>query len=128
DPDPNHTPPNPASLPESGKPPGRVFAHTDDTLYIFEPISRKLTMIGKFSCKEAGDSVIDIAIDQTGNMYGTTFEHFIKINPTDATCTYIGTPKARSTLPNNLGFVPQGTLDPQQDALVGYQYDSEQEY
>src|SRR5687767_12932344 len=85
DPDPDPEPnPEPEPLPDSGKPPGRVFAHTRDTLFIFEPIERKLGTIGKFSCLPAGDDVLDIAIDQTGNMYGTTWYRFIKINPTDA--------------------------------------------
>ena len=120
DPDPN---PDPEPLPDSGKPPGRVFAHTAKSLFIFEPIAKKLTEIGKFSCLVAGDDVLDIAIDQTGNMYGTTWYRFIKINPTDATCTIIKE-KAYGFYPNSLSFVPQGTLDPQQDALVGYQFDN----
>jgi hypothetical protein len=123
DPDPN---PEPEPLPDSGKPPGRVFAHTGSTLYIFEPIERKLGLIGKFSCLPANDEVLDIAIDQTGNMYGTTWYRFVKINPTDATCTIIKE-KTYKFYPNALSFVPQGTLDPQQDALVGYQFDNQGE-
>jgi len=121
DPDPNPNP-DPEPLPDSGKPPGRVFAHTRDTLFIFEPIGRKLTAIGKLACLAVGDDLLDIAIDQTGNMYGTTRTHFIKIVPTDATCTIIGT-KAANQYPNSLSFVPQGTVDPQQEALVGYSFD-----
>src|SRR4051794_24381373 len=43
---------------------GRVYANTQDPLYLFEPISRKYTRIGKFSCLDPGESVIDIAVDR----------------------------------------------------------------
>ena len=101
--------------------PGRVYAHTADTLYLFEPVSNDLKMIGKFSCLLAGEPVIDLAVDRTGSVYATTFGRFLKVDPITATCTLI---KAHAIdeddYPNALSFVPAGTVDPTKEALVGY--------
>src|SRR5690348_13040894 len=45
-PDPPKPEPDPI-LPDGGKPPGRVYAHTADTLYLFNPLAKTLTVIGK---------------------------------------------------------------------------------
>ena len=115
-------PPSDDPLPDGGKPPGRVFAHTADTLYLFEPLSKTLTELGKFDCLDSGDEVIDIALDKTSTMYATSFGGFLNVRPVasgDGTvhCSYI---KKGSGYPNSLGFVPIGTVDPTKEALVGY--------
>lgn len=101
--------------------PGRVYAHTADTLYLFEPVSNDLKMIGKFSCLNGSEQVVDLAVDRTGSVYATTFARFLKVDPITATCTEI---KAHGIdeddYPNALSFVPAGTVDPTKEALVGY--------
>jgi hypothetical protein len=112
-------------LPDGGKPPGRVYAHTADTLYLLDPLAKKLQAIGKLSCfnADAGtqfDRLLDIAIDRDGLMYGTSDLGFLSINPVDATCRYIRD-DALITYPNSLGFVPIGTVDQTKETLVGFQ-------
>lgn len=115
-------PPADPPLPDGGKPPGLVFGHTSDTLYLWEPLSKKLTMVGKFDCLNPGDRVLDIALDRNGMMYGTSDDGFLQIDVLDAKCTYKHQdPSAQ--YPNSLAFVPLGTVDPTKEALVGYQFD-----
>lgn len=110
--------PSDPPLPDGGAPPGRIFAHTPSALYLFDPIAKTLVKIGDFSGLDSGDEVIDIALDSDSNIYGTTFNAFIQISPTDAKVTYIK--KAPSAYPNALGFMPKGTVDPTKETLVGY--------
>jgi hypothetical protein len=104
---------------DGGPAAGRVYAHTTDTLFVFEPFSRKLTEIGKFNCLQDGEAVIDIALDRTNEMYATTFTRFLHVDATSGACTERG---VATTLdyPNSLSFVPIGTVDPTQEALVGF--------
>jgi hypothetical protein len=104
--------------------PGRVYAHTMNTLYLYEPVGGDLKEIGKFSCLDAADTtdvVVDLAVDRTGTVYATTFRRFLKVDPITAACTEIR--KAATgdpSYPNALSFVPAGTVDPTKEALVGY--------
>lgn len=104
---------------EGGSANGRVYAHTRDTLYLFEPVPKKLTEIGKFDCLGT-DSMIDIALDRGGMMYGTAFHKFMSIDPTNAKCTVIKDIGLSSYYPNSLSFVPIGVLDTTKEVLVGY--------
>ncbi|MBS2016982.1 MAG: hypothetical protein JST00_29110 [Deltaproteobacteria bacterium] len=108
------------SLPEGSTTGGRVYAHTTDTLYLFEPTSRTLKEIGKFSCLEVAENVIDIAVDRAGNMFATTFDRFLSVNPVNAQCTELAFASTEIDYPNALSFVPAGTVDPSKEALVGY--------
>lgn len=126
---PQTTPGDPANVPDTPLPEaapgtGRMFSHTADTLYLFEPIHHVLTKIGQFDCLSAGDSVIDIALDRTEQMYGTTFQAFIKIDPLTAKCTKIKDGLGTIPYPNSLSFVPAGTVDPTKEVLVGYAFNS----
>lgn len=97
---------------------GRVYAHTPKTLYLFEPVTKKLTPIGDFDCLGT-DQMIDIALDRSGMMFGTAFNKFMSIDPTNAKCTVLKeTPGVN--YPNSLSFVPVGVLDPTKEVLVGY--------
>jgi hypothetical protein len=127
--DPDDTPPPPQdddpgvinpSPQDSGPGSGRVYANTTDTLYLFEPISKKLTVIGKFSCLNPGEPVIDLAVDRAGAMYATTFDRFLSVDPIDASCVERAVAAPGDTYPNSLSFVPAGTVDPAKEALVGY--------
>jgi hypothetical protein len=110
------------TLPDPVGGPGRVYAHTNDTLYLFEPTAGTLKKIGAFTFDKAGteSDVIDIAVDRTGNMYGTTFSNFFSIDTSTAKCTWIATTAPLVDFPNSLSFVPAGTADPGKEALVGY--------
>jgi hypothetical protein len=118
-------------LPDGGKPPGRVFAHTKDTLYRYDPLANTMTLVGKFDCVPTtgtgseDDSVLDIALDRTGQMYATTYYRFIKVDATSGHCTQVNaTLMPVNQYPNSLSFVPMGTVDATQEALVGYSFDS----
>lgn len=90
-----------------------VYAHSPSTLYRLDPVTKAVTVVGDFvGCS----SVIDIAINKTGAMYGTTFGGLYQINPSTAKCAEV----ALGSYPNSLSFVPAGTLDPKEEALVGY--------
>jgi hypothetical protein len=105
---------------DSGPGAGRVYAHTTDTLYLFEPFSKKLTKIGKLSCLAPGEPMIDIAVDRTGAMYGTSFGNFFSIDPVTASCTRVASSQSADDYPNGMSFVPAGTVDKTKETLVGY--------
>ena len=109
-------------LPEASTGPGRVYSHTKDTLYLYEPVAGTLKEIGKFTFDpvDTEADIIDIAVDRTGNMYGTTFDDFFKIDTTTAKATWIAISDDNVDYPNALSFVPAGTADPGKEALVGY--------
>lgn len=92
-----------------------VFGHSASVLYRLDPVTKQVTTVGSFQgCPSA---VIDIAIDKDGNMIGTTFDGLYRIDKTNAACTYV----ASGDYPNSLSFVPAGTLDPNVEALVGFE-------
>jgi hypothetical protein len=109
-------------LPEASTGPGRVYSHTRDTLYLYEPTAGTLKELGKFTFDpvDTAADVIDIAVDRTGNVYGTTFDDFFSIDTTTAKATWISTRLTAVNYPNALSFVPAGTADPGKEALVGY--------
>jgi large repetitive protein len=114
-----------APQPDAAPGEGRVYAHTKDTLYLYEPTGNVLTEVGKFACTAASpcnDTIIDLAVDRTGEMYGTTFDWFLKIDPITAKYTRIKL-AGQLDYPNALSFVPAGTVDPTKEALVGYASD-----
>ena len=90
-----------------------VYAHSPDTLYRLDPITKKMTTVGQFA---GCSTVIDIALDKNGAMFGTGFGELYKINKATAACTLV----SNGGYPNSLSFVPAGTVDPVNEALVGY--------
>ena len=99
-----------------GQPVGEteVFGQSANTLYRLDPVTKQVTVVGGFNgCSE----VIDIALDKDGVMIGTTFDGLYKIDKTNAKCTVV----TQGDFPNSLSFVPAGTLDPNVEALVGYE-------
>ncbi len=93
-----------------------VYAHSPTVLYKVDPVAKTMTTVGNFSANCATENVIDIAIDANDNGYATTFSGVYKLDLTNAKCTLI----AAGSYPNSLSFVPAGTLDPNVEALVGY--------
>jgi hypothetical protein len=122
-------------LPDGTKPPGRVYAHTRDELYLYDPLAKKLTDRGPFTCLKTRtntdgdpqkDRVLDLAIDRDGVVYATSDYGFLKItNPDDASCTYVRESPTSGAYPNSLAFVPIGTVDDTQETLVGYTFEGQ---
>jgi hypothetical protein len=98
-----------SSLPEVAV----VYAHSPSDLYKLDPTTKAITHIGPFS---GCSSVIDLALDANSNAFVTTFGGVYTLNLKTAACTLIST----GSYPNSLSFVPKGTLDATQEALVGY--------
>jgi len=111
--------------PDSSTPPvGEVYAHSDVTLYKLEPISKTVMVVGDFDCLTAtgaGLGMWDIAVDRDGNMFGSAnamaSASLVRIDKATAHCDVV---VSASSLPNSLAFVPAGTLDPNEEALVGF--------
>jgi hypothetical protein len=104
-----------ATSADAGQKVGEVYAHSASTLYKLEPFSKNTVIIGAF--KNCAGSVIDLALDATGQMYATTSGSLERVDKSTATCTTV----ARGSYPNSLTFVPLGTLDPNDEALVGFE-------
>jgi len=60
--------------------------------------------------------VTDAAIDQFGVLYVVTFDNFFVCNPATAECYLLG---ALPESHNALTFIPPGTLDDDDDSLIG---------
>jgi hypothetical protein len=106
--------------------PGKVYAHSDNTLWLLEPISKQVTMVGLFDCVGTTvGSMVDIAIDRAGKMTGCAAISFngglggalVSIDPTNARCTVL---TKGPDLVTSLTYVPEGTLVANAEALVGY--------
>jgi hypothetical protein len=100
-----------------GEPPmmaGEVFGHSYDTLFKLEPITKQVTVVGPF---QGCSNIVDLAIDKDSKIIAGSFAGLYWVDKTNAKCTLI----ANGGYPNSLSFVPAGTLDPNEEALVGYQ-------
>lgn len=94
-----------------------VFGHTGDVLYRLDPDTNEVTEVGPFvGCGPGTVSVIDIALDAESRMFGTGFSYLWEIDRTTAQCTEI----AQGSYTTSLSFVPAGTVDPMEEALVGF--------
>ncbi len=101
-------------------PTGQVYGHSPDTLYEVEPYSKTVSVVGRFDCLGGGE-MWDIAVDAQGGMLGSVSSGvgsgmLVRINPKTASCTHV----ANGAFPNSLGYIPVGGLDPDVEALVGY--------
>ncbi|MFO0550013.1 MAG: hypothetical protein U0271_16580 [Polyangiaceae bacterium] len=95
-----------------------VFGHSATTLYKLNPETKAVGVVANF--KNCNTDVVDIALDGASNMYATTYDGLYRVDKLNATCTLIN---ASDLYPNSLSFVPKGTLDPNEEALVGYKDD-----
>ena len=90
-----------------------VYGHSATTLYKLEPETKAVTVVGDFKhCK----SIIDIALDEKSTLYAVSDDTLYTVDKTTATCTELKTGR----YPNSLSFVPKGTIDANEEALVGY--------
>jgi hypothetical protein len=120
---------------------GDIYVHRLDTLYHFEPISSKLSVIGTFDCvvqdpSGSSDSGMqDIAIDKNGAMYGVAKvggqspgvnqDHVIvSVDKASGHCQkvlvldkFLVDPQGYLEV-RGLSFLPKGTLDVDDEALV----------
>jgi hypothetical protein len=95
----------------SGTP--EVFGHSRTTLYKLNPESKAVGVVGPFvGCT----NIEDIALDAQSNLFGTSDEGLFEIDKVSGDCTLV----APGEYPNSLSFVPAGTLDPDEEALVGF--------
>lgn len=90
-----------------------VFGHSDTVLYRLDPDTKAPTVVGTFKGCAA---VTDIALDEASNLFGVSTDALYRIDRKTAECTQL----AKGDYPNSLSFVPKGTLDPDVEALVGY--------
>jgi hypothetical protein len=91
-----------------------IYGHSAQTLFKLDPKTNDVTEIGDF----AGCSpVIDIALDEASNLFATSYNALYKVDKATASCTEI----AKGSYPNSLSFVPKGTVDANEEALVGYE-------
>ena len=91
-----------------------VFGHSDTALYRLDPETKAVTVVGNFKgCYD----ILDIALDEDSNLYGASETGLFRIDRCTATCTLL---KEGKKYPNSLSFVPKGTLDPNQEVLVGF--------
>src|SRR5262245_14613203 len=49
--------------------PTEVWSHSEDTLFKLDPVTKQVTVVGRFT---GCTSVIDIALDANSNMFATT--------------------------------------------------------
>jgi len=104
------------AAPSTDPPPevAEVFGHSSSTLYKLDPVTKSVTEVGDF--KGCGP-VIDIALDEKSTLIAASYQALYKVDKATADCTEI----AKGSYPNSLSFVPKGTVDPNDEALVGYQ-------
>lgn len=109
---------------------GEVFASTQGALYKLEPYSKVLSLVGNYDCIEltpdpndSQDGMADIAVDKNGKMYGVGRPKvggtwaLLQVDKSTAKCSVIA--DLGDTFPTGLTFVPAGTVDPNEEALVG---------
>ncbi|HVY48117.1 MAG TPA: hypothetical protein VHB21_19650 [Minicystis sp.] len=94
--------------------PAEVFAEGPNTLYKLDPDTKAVTEVGPFTGCDGG--VIDLAVDKDGVMYATTTDALYRVDKTTGACTLL----ANGNYPNSLSLVPVGTVDPNDEALVGF--------
>lgn len=90
-----------------------VFGHSAFTLYRLDPDTKQVTTIGTF---DGCSNIIDIALDKDSNLFGATVDGLYSIDKLTAKCELISS----GSFPNSLSFIPAGTLDPNEESLVGY--------
>lgn len=105
----NEPPPPAPETPEVHE----VFGHSATTLYKLEPATKAVTVVGAFKqCKP----IIDIALDEKSTLYAVSYDTLYTVDKNTATCAELHS----GDYPNSLSFVPKGTVDPNEEALVGY--------
>ena len=85
-----------------------MYANTTDQLFEVDPETGTRVLVGTFNLAGAPvDSMVDIAIDLTGRMYGGTYDALYQIDPTTAALSKICDSDLR---PYALAFTSDGVL------------------
>lgn len=95
-----------------------VYGQSRTTLYKLDPKTKQVSVVGDF--QNCGGDIIDIALDAKGALFGVSNTVLYAIDKSSAKCTAITTAPPNGKFPNSLSFVPKGTVDPNVEALVGY--------
>ncbi|MDF2696880.1 MAG: Peptidyl-prolyl cis-trans isomerase [Labilithrix sp.] len=103
-----------SGAPPSPAPSGEVYGHSDTALYVVDTSTHAVREIGSF---QGCTHVVDIALDESSTIYGSTGAELFLIENASGRCTRI----ASGSFPNSLSFVPAGALEPNKEVLVGYQ-------
>jgi hypothetical protein len=90
-----------------------VFGHSSSVLFRLDPVTKAVTEVGPFN---GCGSVVDIALNEASELYAVSLTALFTVDKTNGKCTEI----ASGEYPNSLSFVPKGTVDANQEALVGY--------
>ena len=92
-----------------------VYAHTSSSLYLVDPNTLEVTLIGDFGWPNGSDSMTDIAIDQFGRMIGVSFNSVYEVDEETGNCIYLAPLQGAGF--NGLSFIesPAGGLE----VLVG---------
>lgn len=101
---------------DSGAPPSTpmlIYAHTDTTLLQGDPQASPiaLTVVGNFDCASSGNAMTDLAVDQSGNLYGVseTAAYPLQIQGSTVHCAQTWTLPSSSKF-YGLTFAPAGVL------------------
>ncbi|MFO0744474.1 MAG: hypothetical protein U1F43_02225 [Myxococcota bacterium] len=95
-----------------------VYANTWAELYRLGVKTHPIELQCAFEFPDDGGThgMTDIAVDRWGVLYGITFDRLYVIHPRTCECTWLANLDGAW---NGLTFLPRGTLDPDDDVLVG---------
>ncbi|HVJ93169.1 MAG TPA: hypothetical protein VM580_25385 [Labilithrix sp.] len=95
-----------------------VYGHSATTLYRLDPETMAISVVGDFKNCEG---ILDIALDEASTIYGVSNTTLYTIDKDTAECTPKSAPiDDGGRYPTSLSFVPKGTVDPNEEALVGF--------
>jgi hypothetical protein len=99
-----------------------VYAHTDDTLYTVDPMTKTVTQIGVMSGQGMG-AITDLAVDAAGEVYvnseTTLYKAALPSSPGPVALTQVAAISGGTGKFYALAFTPAGALDPSKEILVG---------
>lgn len=90
-----------------------VYANDGSTLYRLDDAGQEVVLVGEL---DGCASLNELAIDAKGAVFGASDGALYAIDPSGPSCELLAT----GTYPRALSFVPAGTVDPDEEALVGY--------
>lgn len=106
-------PPPPPETPEVHE----VYGQSATTLYKLEPATKAVTVVGPL---KGCEPIIDMALDEKSTLFAVSRKTLYTVDKNTAACTQVHTIQ-NGEYPTSLSFVPKGTVDPNEEALVGYQ-------
>jgi hypothetical protein len=103
-----------------------IYAHTDNTLYSMDPVTKATTLVGTFAGVGGGSTdsaVTDLAVDANGDVFVNTESVIYKAAlPATLPGTVTLTKLAALQTSNRfyaLAFAPAGALEPSNETLIG---------